>query len=118
MNRHIPIVPILVLLLIFFVCGSEQAHASTHGGGLPYEAWLKKLQDSMTGPVARGLSLIGIVVAGGMLIFGGELNAFARTAIFIVLVMALLVGANSFMNNFSKGSLVLNKPQITDGFRT
>ena len=76
-----------------------------------------KVQKSMTGPVAKALSLIGIVVAGGMLIFGGELNAFARTVVFIVLVMALLIGANSFMSAFGSSALVHNF-QICHGFRT
>jgi len=39
-------------------------------------------------------------VAGGILIFGGELNGFFRTLIFIVLVMALLVGAQNMMSTF------------------
>jgi type IV secretion system protein VirB2 len=70
------------------------------GGSLPYESWLTSLRNSVTGPVAFSLSIIGIVVAGGILIFGGELNAFFRTLIFIVLVMALLVGAQNMMTSF------------------
>jgi type IV secretion system protein TrbC len=45
-------------------------------------------------------------VAGGILIFGGELNAFFRTLIFIVLVMALLVGANNIMTNLFQGAVI------------
>jgi hypothetical protein len=52
------------------------------------------------------LSIVGIVVAGGILIFGGELNAFFRTLIFIVLVMALLVGANNIMTNLFQGAVI------------
>jgi type IV secretory pathway VirB2 component (pilin) len=70
------------------------------GGSLPYESWLTNLRNSVTGPVAFALSIIGIVVAGGILIFGGELNGFFRTLIFIVLVMALLVGAQNMMGTF------------------
>ena len=76
------------------------------GGGLPYESWLVSLRNSVTGPVAFTLSIIGIVVAGGILIFGGELNAFFRTLIFIVLVMALLVGANNIMTNLFQGAVI------------
>jgi type IV secretion system protein VirB2 len=50
--------------------------------------------------VAFALSIIGIVIAGGVLIFGGDLNGFFRTLIFIVLVMALLVGAQNMMSSF------------------
>ena len=83
----------ILIIVAFTFAFTSYAHASASaGGGLPYEAWLTKLQQSMTGPVAFSVSLIGIVGAGGVLIFGGELNAFLRTLVFIVLVMALLVG--------------------------
>ena len=99
-----------LLVLGFMLAFASQAHASAAaGGGLPYEAWLTKLQASLTGPVAFSVSLIGIVGAGGVLIFGGELNAFLRTLVFIVLVMALLVGANSMMSGlFGSGAVVAN----------
>ena len=98
----------LLLVLGFTLTFASQAHASAAaGGGLPYEAWLTKLQESLTGPVAFSVSLIGIVGAGGVLIFGGELNAFLRTLVFIVLVMALLVGANTMMSGlFGTGAVV------------
>ena len=70
------------------------------GGGLPYETWLTNLRNSVTGPVAFALAMIGIVVAGGVLIFGGDLNGFFRTLIFIVLVMALLIGAQNILGTF------------------
>lgn len=70
------------------------------GGALPYETWLASLRTSVTGPVAFTLSVMGIVVAGGVLIFGGELNAFFRTLVFLVLVMAFLIGAQNMMGGF------------------
>ena len=85
----------LLILLTFFAVVPHAMASAAQGGGLPYEAWLTKLQQSMTGPVAFSISIIGIVVAGGVLIFGGELNAFVRTLIFVVLVMGLLVGAQN-----------------------
>lgn len=98
----------ILLIVAFTFAFTSYAHASASaGGGLPYEAWLTKLQQSMTGPVAFSVSLIGIVGAGGVLIFGGELNAFLRTLVFIVLVMALLVGANTMMSGiFGTGAVV------------
>ena len=100
----------MLLVFGFMLVFVSQAHASAAaGGGLPYEAWLTKLQESLTGPVAFSVSLIGIVGAGGVLIFGGELNAFLRTLVFIVLVMALLVGANTMMSGlFGTGAVVFN----------
>jgi type IV secretion system protein VirB2 len=91
----------LALLLAVLFLTPDSAHAAVGaGGGLPYESWLANLRSSVTGPVAFALSIIGIVIAGGVLIFGGDLNGFFRTLIFIVLVMALLVGAQNIMSNF------------------
>jgi type IV secretion system protein TrbC len=91
----------LASLLALVLLTPLQAIASEGtGGSLPYEGWLTNLRNSVTGPVAFALSIIGIVVAGGVLIFGGDLNGFFRTLIFIVLVMALLVGAQNMMSNF------------------
>jgi type IV secretion system protein TrbC len=91
----------LFVLAAFIFLAPQHAFASTGtGGSLPYESWLTSLQDSVTGPVAFALSIIGIVVAGGVLIFGGDLNGFFRTLIFLVLVMALLVGAQNVMSTF------------------
>lgn len=88
-------------LLAFALFSPTLAFASEGtGGSLPYESWLTNLRNSVTGPVAFALAMIGIVVAGGVLIFGGELNGFFRTLIFIVLVMALLVGAQNMMSTF------------------
>lgn len=91
----------LFMLVAFIFLAPQHAFASTGtGGSLPYESWLTNLQNSVTGPVAFALSIIGIVVAGGVLIFGGDLNGFFRTLIFLVLVMALLVGAQNVMSTF------------------
>jgi type IV secretory pathway VirB2 component (pilin) len=89
------------LSLTVLFLGPEQAFASEGtGGALPYESWLTNLRNSVTGPVAFALSIVGIVVAGGVLIFGGDLNGFFRTLIFLVLVMAFLVGAQNMMSAF------------------
>ena len=103
--------PIFCFFSITFLCAllfsTDNAQAAVGAGGaLPYETWLVNLRDSVTGPVAFTLSIVGIVVAGGILIFGGELNAFFRTLIFIVLVMALLIGANNIMTNLFQGAVI------------
>lgn len=90
---------VAVFLLILLLPHCALASEGT-GGSLPYESWLTNLRNSVTGPVAFALSIIGIVIAGGVLIFGGDLNGFFRTLIFLVLVMALLVGAQNIMSTF------------------
>ena len=108
----------LLLLLAFFLLTPQQAFASVGtGGSLPYESWLTNLRNSVTGPVAFALSIIGIVVAGGVLIFGGDLNGFFRTLIFIVLVMALLVGAQNVMGTFFGRGAVIAGSTWTDSGR-
>jgi type IV secretion system protein VirB2 len=106
-------IPLLLVLMVPNVMASEGT-----GGSLPYETWLTNLRNSVTGPVAFTLSFVGIVVAGGVLIFGGELNAFFRTLIFIVLVMALLVGAQNMMSTFfGRGAEIATVPNIASWSR-
>lgn len=101
LDRRTAICILSALLLAFLLLAPPHAIASEgSGGSLPYESWLANLRNSVTGPVAFALSIIGIVVAGGVLIFGGDLNGFFRTMIFLVLVMALLVGAQNIMGTF------------------
>ena len=65
----------LFSLISIILLAPETAFAAIGGGGnLPYEPWLVTLRNSVTGPVAFTLAIVGIVVAGGILIFGGELN--------------------------------------------
>jgi type IV secretion system protein VirB2 len=81
-------VAVLLLILPFL---ATDAAASTGGGSLPWEGPLQTIATSMTGPVAYAISLIGIVVAGAMLVWGGEINEFARRIIMLVLVISLIV---------------------------
>jgi type IV secretion system protein VirB2 len=90
-----------LFLLAFCLLAPGEAYASEGvGGTLPYESWLMNLRNSVTGPVAFTLSMVGIVVAGGALVMGGDLSGFFRTLVFIVLVLAFLVGAQNMMSNF------------------
>ncbi|HGJ8671031.1 TPA: TrbC/VirB2 family protein [Neisseria gonorrhoeae] len=77
-------------LAVFLLLMSSPALASQgQGGGLPYESWLNNLRQSVTGPVAFALSIIGIVVAGGVLIFGGaEVTAAVQAAQHYLLPLA------------------------------
>jgi len=85
----------LALALVF----SEPAFASG-GGSLPWEGPLQQIQQSITGPVAGFIALAAVAVAGGMLIFGGELNDFARRLMYVVLVAGILLGATQIVALF------------------
>jgi type IV secretion system protein VirB2 len=63
--------------------------------GLPWETPMTVLRTSLTGPIAFAIALIAIMVTGGMLIFGGEINEFAKRGAYVVLVLGLLVTAQN-----------------------
>ena len=75
--------------------------------GMPWETPLTKLVLSVTGPVAMAISLLGVAVCGGMLIFGGELGEFTRRAVMLVLVIALLTGAGGVLQTLFGASAAL-----------
>lgn len=79
---------------------SEPALASTGGGGLPWESPLQQIQQSITGPVAGFIALAAVAIAGAMLIFGGELNDFARRLCYVALVGGVLLGATQIVALF------------------
>jgi type IV secretion system protein TrbC len=94
-----------LLTLCVITMPHEAYAAGTAGGGLPYESALTRLRASITGPVAFTLSLIGIVGAAGVLIFGGELTGFLRMMVFLVLLIAILVGAQNVLTTlFAAGA--------------
>ncbi len=96
---------------------AEPALASSGGGGLPWESPLQQIQQSITGPVAGFIALAAVAIAGGMLIFGGELNDFARRLCFIALVGGILLGSTQIVALFgATGASVgaVNTPSATD----
>jgi type IV secretion system protein TrbC len=110
MQRTIAIAVALACLFVLIALSADPALATTStsaSGGLPWESPLNTIRDSLKGPVALAISLIGIVVTGAMLIFGGEINEFARRVIMLVLVVALLVQANSLLTNLFTSGAVL-----------
>jgi type IV secretion system protein TrbC len=106
MDKMLGVVRTLLLMGgVALVLAPLTAHAATGGGGLPWEAPLTTLSNSITGPVAYGISIIGLVAAGGVLIFaGGELNHFTRTVVLIVLVISLIIAAKNTMSAFGWGA--------------
>ena len=109
------LVTVLVAGVVFGY--ADTAHASAGGGGgLPYESALGKLRDSATGPVGFSFSIIGIVAAGGVLIFGGDVSGFFRTMTMLVLVIALLVGSvNVLQTLFGQGATIAIATDVLAG---
>lgn len=95
---------LLLLVACFAVMALLQSAHATGDGALPWEDGLTKLQESITGPVATGICLLGIVGCGAGLAFGGEMNQFVKTAMILVLVCCLIIGANSILKAVTKDS--------------
>jgi type IV secretion system protein TrbC len=95
---------LLTFFALFLIVGvSESAlAAATAGGGLPFDSWLTKVEQSITGPFAFGVSVLGMAGAGAMLIFGGsEINAFLRSLIYVVLVLSMIIAAKNMVSTIT-----------------
>ncbi len=64
---------------------------ASSSSGMPWEDPLSKIVDSVTGPIAFGISVLGVVVAGLTLVFGGQLDGFIQKIATLSLVIALIV---------------------------
>lgn len=97
------------MLPVLLLLGAQTLLAGgAGGGGLPWETPLNRVAQSMTGPVALSISLIALMVAGGTLVFGGELSEFARRSCVAVLAIAFLVLGAGFMTTlFGVGGAVV-----------
>lgn len=89
----------IATITIVAIAAASPTLASS-GGSLPWEGPLEQIQESITGPVAGYIALAAVTIAGGMLIFGGELNDFARRLVYVVLVAGILLGATTIVGLF------------------
>lgn len=103
------------LALTLSVALAAPALASSGGGGLPWESPLQQIQQSITGPVAGFIALAAVAIAGGMLIFGGELNDFARRLCYIALVGGVLLGATQIVALFGATGASIGEVQARSG---
>lgn len=87
---------VLLLTMMLSLLGVELFASST---GLPWEGPLTLVVNSITGPVAFGISVIAVVSAGAMLIFGGEIAGFLKGIIILALVISLIVLAVNVLSS-------------------
>lgn len=92
---------------IFLVIATAGIAAGGGGAAMPWDGPMQAFVNSITGPWAGAIALVAIVVAGATLIFGGELNAFARTMVMIILGVAIIVGAAQFLTALGLAGAVL-----------
>ncbi|MAZ85973.1 MAG: conjugal transfer protein TrbC [Rhizobiales bacterium] len=106
--------PVTLGLLIAVACVAVSPALASSGGSLPWEGPLQTIQESITGPVAGFIALAAVAVAGGMLIFGGELNDFARRLMYVVLVAGILLGATQIVGLFGASGASIDLPGQAD----
>jgi len=103
------VLPVLGFATLFLLTAfaPEAAMASTTSS-MPWASSLQSLEADLSGPTAGVLCIIAVVGAGSMLIFGNaEFSGFVKTLFYIVIVIALILGAHAFVNTFSgSGALV------------
>ena len=107
---------LLLSILLFLALSPSLALAAGTGGGggaLPWETPLQNVQQSLTGPVAKGVALVAIVGALGTLLFlHAEMNQFTR--VIIVMGIGTLVGANAFLSGSgAQGAEVTGTPKTS-----
>ncbi|KQQ44748.1 conjugal transfer protein TrbC [Rhizobium sp. Leaf311] len=100
----------LAAMALSIASATSPAFASS-GGSLPWEGPLQQIQESITGPVAGYIALAAVAIAGGMLIFGGELNDFARRLVYVVLVAGILLGATTIVGLFGATGASIGVPK-------
>lgn len=66
---------------------------ASSSSGMPWEGPLMKVVDSITGPVAFGISVLAIAVGGLSLAFGGQLDGFIQKLMILALVISVIVFA-------------------------
>ncbi|NKB53751.1 MAG: conjugal transfer protein TrbC [Rhizobiaceae bacterium] len=86
-----------LLVLTMLVLGAVSAQAA--GSGLPWEAPLQSILESITGPVARIIAVMVITMTGLTLAFG-ESSGGMRKLIQIVFGLSIAFAAASFFLSF------------------
>ena len=87
----------IVLAVIVLVAMGQEADAA--GSGLPWEAPLERILESIEGPVAKVIAVLIIIVTGLSLAFGDMSGGFRRL-IQIVFGLTIAFAATSFFLTF------------------
>ncbi len=84
-----------LVILSVTVAGAAQAATTGAAGGMPWEAPLQQVADSVTGPVARIISIL-IIVATGMTLAFGDVGQGFKKLLQILFGLAIAFAAASF----------------------
>lgn len=78
-----------------------KAFATTAGGGLPFDSWMTKIGNSVTGPLAFTLSVCGLVLGGGaLLLSNAQMNDGVKFLISVSIFLCFTVFAKNMLTTF------------------
>ena len=92
---------LFTFIALFTLCSGAFAAGAGGAAALPWEGGLTAIVGSFTGPVAYAVSVLGIIIGIGILIFGNDLNAFGRTIVFLILAASVIVTAANTLQIFT-----------------
>jgi type IV secretion system protein VirB2 len=87
------------LALAAFVLAASTQVAAAAGSGMPWEAPLQRILESIEGPVAKVVAVVTIILTGLSLSFGDMGGAFRRM-VQVVFGLSIAFAATSFFLSF------------------
>lgn len=107
-------------LILWFLASDLAFAAVGGGGGLPWESPLSTLKDSIAGPVAALVVIIAVVILGIMLISGADMMQIGKSLVGVVVAGAMIIGASTFVTKlFGVSGAVIQsseEPKIEQNF--
>jgi type IV secretion system protein TrbC len=99
--------PTALTAAAMLVASAAQASTSSSSSGLPWESPLSAVATSLTGPVPGAISLVAVAASGLTLVFGGELNEFAKRMAYLVMVLGVLLGVAKLVSGLGLSAAVI-----------
>lgn len=89
-----------VIGLIFFIAtAAVPAFASSTSSGFKYEAPLKQFAESMSGPVAYSLAILGAFCVVAVVLFGGDITGLTRSVVLFIIGVGLIAFISELLKN-------------------
>ncbi len=111
---NLAVLAVIFLLVPSLALATGGSVSATTGSDttLPWESGLQTLTNSITGPVAGFIAVLGICVCGGMLAFGGELNEIVKRSMQVILAICICVGAAAIVTKFTGSATTVSGATI------